>query len=133
MFRRIRDELSGRHYQLFLLALAVMLEHLLEDALVHKENGSSLAAQLGSSALTIALVGAGVALYPLLRRARPLLVGLFGLLALSGGWRAHVTDAIDGNASGGDYSGVLYALAGIALLALAATLTVDLLRRQRIA
>ena len=61
MFRRIRDELSGRHYQLFLLALAVMLEHLLEDALVHKENGSSLAAQLGSSALTIALVGAGVA------------------------------------------------------------------------
>lgn len=133
MFRRIGDELSSRHYQLFLLGLAVMLEHLLEDALVHKENGSSLAAQLGSSALTLALVGAGVVLYPLLRRARPLLVALFGLLALSGGWRAHVTDAIDGNASGGDYSGVLYALAGIALLALAATLTVDLLRRRRLA
>jgi hypothetical protein len=133
MFRRIRDELPSRHYQLFLLALAVMLEHLLEDALVHKENGSSLAAQLGSSALTLALVAAGVVLYPLLRRARPLLVALFGLLALSGGWRAHVTDTIDGNASGGDYTGVLYALAGIALLGLAATLTVDLLRRQRLA
>jgi hypothetical protein len=131
MFRRLRSELPNRHYQLFLLALAVMLEHLLEDALVHEENGSSLAAQLGSSGLTVALVAVGVVVYPLLRRARPLLVALFGLLALSGGWKAHVTDALDGNATGGDYSGVVYALAGLALLALATQLAVDLMSRRR--
>jgi hypothetical protein len=131
MFRKIKSELPNRHYQLFLLALAVMLEHLLEDALVHEENGSSLGAQLGSSALTLALVAFGVVLYPLLRRARPVLVGLYGLLALSGGWRAHVTDVIDGEASGGDYSGVVYALAGIVLLGLAVKLAADLVRDRR--
>jgi hypothetical protein len=50
------------------------------------------------------------------------------LLALSGGWRAHVTDALDGDAAGGDYTGVLYALAGIVLIGLALKLAVDLLR-----
>jgi hypothetical protein len=131
MFRRIKDALSDRHYQLFLLGLAVILEHLVEDALVHKENGSSLAAQLGSSALTGALVAIGASLYPLLRRARPVLVGFYGLLALSGGWNAHVTDMIDGNATGGDYSGVIYALTGIALLALATKLAVGLMSGRR--
>ena len=128
MFDRIRRELPDPHYLVFLVGLAVMLEHLLEDALVHKENGSSLAAQLGSSALTVVLVAVGVVLYPLLRRVRPVLVLFYGLLALSGGFRAHVTDALDGDAAGGDYSGVLYALTGIVLLALALKLTADLLR-----
>jgi hypothetical protein len=131
MFRRVQAALPDRAYQLFLLALAVMLEHLLEDALVHEENGSSLAALLGSSALTVALVAVGVVLYPLLRRARPVLVGLYGLLALSGGWKAHVTDTLDGNATGGDYSGVVYALAGVAMLGLAAKLAGDLVRPRR--
>jgi hypothetical protein len=130
MFRKIRDELSSRRYQFFLVGLVVMLEHLLEDALVHKENGASLAAQIGSSALTVALVGAGAAAYPLLRRGRPILVGFFGLLALSGGWRAHVTDALKGDATGGDYSGVVYALGGIILLGLFLLITVELLARR---
>lgn len=133
MFRRIENELPNRHYQLFLLALAVMLEHLLEDAFVHEENGSSLAAQIGSSAFTFALVAAGIVLYPLLRRTRPLLVALFGLLALSGGWRAHVTDTIAGDASGGDYSGTVYAVAGMLLLATAASLATRLFRARRAA
>ena len=130
MLGRIRYELSSRRYQLFLVGLAVMLEHLLEDALVHKENGASFAAQAGSSAVTVALVGLSAVAYPLLRRARPILVGFFGLLALSGGWRAHVTDALNGEAIGGDYSGVVYALAGIILLGLALLLTVELFSRR---
>jgi hypothetical protein len=132
MFERHRHELASRHYQVFLVALAVMLEHLLEDALVHKENGSSLAAQLGSSGLTLLLVAIGAALYPLLRRTRAVLVALYGLLALSAGWRAHVWDALDGDAAGGDYTGVLYALAGIALLALAVKLAADSLRDRSV-
>lgn len=128
MTTRIKRELTRTPYQVFLVGLAVMLEHLLEDALVHKENGSSLAAQLGSSALTVVVVAAGAALYPVLRRLRPVLVAFFGLLALSGGWRAHVGDALDGDATGGDYSGVLYALAGIVLIVLAVYLAIDVLR-----
>jgi hypothetical protein len=128
MTGRFKRELASRPYRVFLAALAVMLAHLLEDALVHKENGSSLAAQLGSSALTLLLVAVGAVLYPLLRRLRPILVAFYGLLALSGGWRAHVWDALDGDAAGGDYSGVLYALAGIVLIALAVYLALDLLR-----
>ena len=131
MFAKYRRELASRYYQVFLGGLAVMLEHLLEDALVHKENGSSLAAQLGSSALTLLLVAVGAALYPLLRRLRPVLVALYGLLALSGGWQAHVTDALDGEAAGGDYTGVVYALAGIALIGLAIKLAADSLRGRR--
>lgn len=128
MTAKFKRELANRPYQVFLGGLAVMLEHLLEDALVHKENGSSLAAQLGSSALTLLLLVVGAALYPLLRRTRPILVAFYGLLALSGGWRAHVWDALDGDAAGGDYSGVLYALAGIVLIVLAVYLAIDLLR-----
>jgi hypothetical protein len=78
--------------------------------------------------LTLLLVAVGAVLYPLLRRLRPILVAFYGLLALSGGWQAHVSDALDGDAAGGDYSGVLYALAGIVLIALAVYLAFDLLR-----
>ena len=128
MIAKYRRELGSWQYRLFLGCLAVMLFHLTEDALVHKENGSSLAAQLGSTALNLVLVAVGVILYPLLRRVRPVLVAFYGLLAFSGGWRAHATDALDGDAAGGDYSGVLYALTGVVLLALALMLTADLLR-----
>jgi hypothetical protein len=128
MIAKYRRELGNWQYRLFLGCLAVMLFHLTEDALVHKENGSSLAAQLGSTALNLVLVAVGAILYPLLRRVRPVLVAFYGLLAFSGGWRAHVTDALDGDAAGGDYSGVLYALTGVVLFALALKLTVDLLR-----
>ena len=131
MFAKYRRELATRSYQVFLVGLAVMLVHLCEDALVHKENGSSLAAQLGSTALTLLLVAVGAALYPLLwRRVRPVLVALYGLLALLGGWRAHVSHAFDEGASGGDYTGILYALAGLVLLGLAGTLGLEILRRR---
>jgi len=129
---KIRRELATRSYQVFLAGLAVVLVHLSEDALVHKENGSSLAAQLGSTALTVLLVAVGVALYPLLwRSVRPLFVLAYGLLAFLGGWRAHATDALDGNAAGGDYTGTLYALAGLVLIGLALKLAADAWRARR--
>ena len=129
---KIRRELATRSYQVFVAGLAVMLVHLSEDALVHKENGSSLAAQLGSTALTLLLVGVGAVLYPLLwRGVRPLFVLVYGLLAFLGGWRAHATDALDGNAAGGDYTGTLYALAGLVLIGLALKLAVDAWRARR--
>ena len=132
MSAKIRRELANRHYQVFLVGLAVMLVHLCEDALVHKENGSSIAAQLGSTALTLLLVAVGAVLYPLLwRGVRPLFVLAYGVLAFLGGWRAHATDALAGDAAGGDYTGTLYALAGLVLIGLALKLAFDSLRARR--
>jgi hypothetical protein len=93
MVAKYRRALGDRHYQVFLAALAVMFLHLMEDALIHKESGSSVAAQLGATALNLLLAAVGAALYPLLwRRVRPLLVLAYGALGLVAGWRAHVTD-----------------------------------------
>ena len=132
MTASFRRHLATREYQLFLLGLAVMLVHLLEDALVHEENGTSLAEKLGSSALTLLLVAVGVGAYPVIwRSVRPVLVLFFGLLAFSGGWRAHATDLLAGDAAGGDYSGTVYALAGLVLVALAIKLAVDAVRGRR--
>lgn len=129
MSEKYRRELASRRYQLFLLALAVMLEHLLEDAFVHKESGSSLGAQLGAGASAVGLVAVGALLFPLIwRRARPLFVLFYGLIAFLGGWQAHVSDALDHGASGGDYTGFLYALAGLLLIGLAVVLAADSLR-----
>ena len=126
MFAKHRRQLADRHYQVFLAGLAVMFIHLTEDALVHKENGSSLAAQLGATAFNVLLVVIGAGLYPLLWHwARPLFVLAFGVLALSGGWRAHATDLLAGDAAGGDYTGTVYALAGLVLIGLAVKLAVD--------
>ena len=131
MSAKFRDALRTREYQIFLLGLAVMLVHLTEDALVHKENGSSLAAQLGSTALNVLLVAIGVVVYPLIwRRVLPLFVLAFGVLALSGGWRAHASDALAGDAAGGDYTGTVYALAGIVLIGLALKLAADIFRSR---
>lgn len=129
MSEKYRNALATREYQIFLLGLLVMLVHLTEDALVHKENGSSLAAQLGSTALNLLLVATGVAVYPVIwRRVLPLFVLAYGVLALSGGWAAHASDALAGDAAGGDYTGTLYALAGLVLIGLALKLAADVLR-----
>ena len=124
MRSKYKQELGSWYYRLFLGGLAVMLFHLTEDTLVHKENGSSLAAQLGATVLNLLLVAAGALLYPLLwRSVRPLLVLLYGVLALSA-WRAHVSDVLDGDAAGGDYTGTVYALASLVFIGLALTLAI---------
>ncbi len=129
MLAKYRREIRDRHYQVFLVALAVMFLHLAEDAVVHKESGSSVDAQLGATALNLLLAAVGAALYPLLwRRVRPLLVLAYGALALLAGWRAHVTDVLDGDAAGGDYTGTIFALAGLVLIGLAVKLGAESLR-----
>ena len=129
MVARYTRELATGHYRLFLVLLAFMLLHLLDDALVQEESGSDLASKLGAAASALVLVVVGAVLYPLLwRPLRPVMVALFGLLALAGGWSRHVTHAFDEGASGGDYTGFLFALAGLVLLGLAGTLAVDIIR-----
>ena len=129
MSAKFRRALATWEYRVFLVGLAVMLAHLVEDALVHKENGSSLGAQLGSSALTLLLVAVGAMLYPLVwPRVRPLLVLAFGALAFLGGWQQHFSEALDEGFAGGDYTGTVHMLAGIMLIGLAVKLAADSLR-----
>jgi hypothetical protein len=129
VFARHRQALPTPGYLVFLLGLAVMLEHLTEDAFVHEENGESLAAKLGATGFALLLVGVGAALYPLVSpRVRPFFVLLFGVIALPACYRAHVTDVLDGDAAGGDYTGTLYALAGLMLIGLAVWLGIDAFR-----
>ena len=126
MLAKYRRELGDRHYQVFLAALAIMFLHLTEDTFVHKESGSSVAAQLGATALNLLLAAVGAALYPLLwRRVLPLLVLAYGALGLVAGWRAHVADVLNGDAVGGDYTGTIFALAGLVLVGLALKLAAD--------
>ncbi len=126
MFAKHRRALADRHYQVFLVALVVLFLHLAEDALVHEESGSSVAAKLGATALNLLLAAVGAAVYPLLwRGVRPLLVLAYGALALVAGWRAHVSDVLDGDAAGGDYTGTVFALAGLVLIGLAVKLAAD--------
>jgi hypothetical protein len=76
--------------------------------------------------LNLLLAALGAALYPLLwRGVRPLLVLAYGALALVAGGRAHVTDVLDGDAAGGDYTGTIFALAGLVLIGLAVKLAAD--------
>ena len=129
MSAKYRRELATWEYKVFLVALVVMFLHLAEDAIVHEENGSSVAAKLGATVLNLFLAALGAALYPVLwRRVRPLLVLAYGALALLAGWRAHVADVLDGDAAGGDYTGTLYTIAGLVLIGLAVKLAVDALR-----
>ena len=91
-----------------------------------RESGLGDRAELGATALNVVLVAIGAGLYPLLwRRARPVFVLAFGLLALFGGWRAHATDLLGGDPAGGDYTGSVYALAGLVLIGLALKLAAD--------
>ena len=126
MVAKYRRALVDRHYQVFLVALVVMFLHLTEDTLVHEESGSSVAAKLGATVLNLLLAAVGAALYPLLwRRVLPLLVLAYGALGLLAGWRAHVTDVLNGDAAGGDYTGTVFTLAGLVLIGLALKLAAD--------
>ena len=129
MFAKYRRELASWEYMVFLVALVVMFLHLTEDTLVHEESGSSVGAKLGATVLNLLLAAVGAALYPVLwRRVRPLLVLAYGALGLVAGWRAHFTDVLEGDAAGGDYTGTVFALAGLVLVGLAVKLAVDTVR-----
>jgi hypothetical protein len=126
MSAKYRRALVTWEYRVFLVALVVMFLHLTEDTLVHEESGSSVGAKLGATVLNLLIAAVGAALYPVLwRRVRPLLVLAYGALALLAGWRAHVTDVLNGDAAGGDFTGTVFTLAGVVLIGLTLKLAAD--------
>jgi hypothetical protein len=120
---RIRDlgTVAGvaRETLVFRAATGLALVHALDDAFVHRGAGLGL----GQHALAgaVALVGAVAAMvaFPRLRAGwRAALALTFGGLALTNGM-LHVIHVAQYGASGGDFTGVLAALAGVALVGLA--------------
>ena len=106
--------------KLFTAAMAVETAHLLDDGVLQPHDGVT---DVPSALIAVAISVAAVALYPRLAGwARAVLAGLFGLAGLAAGLEMHVVPALQHGAEGSDYTGFGHAVAGAALLALAAVL-----------
>jgi hypothetical protein len=115
-----------RHdYTIFAAAMALQTAHLLDEALIDPARGTTDPAD-GIAALLIGVVA--VAAYGRLGVwARALFALLFGFAGVAGGLAIHVVHAVESGPSGADFSGFGHAVAGVALLGLAAGLA---LRRE---
>jgi len=104
----------------FLVAVAVIAVHVVDDSFAQPEDGTSAGDHLVSGLVPLAALAIAAAVYP---RARAgvgatiaLMVGLFGVVAGLEGWHY----AREVGASGDDYTGLVTLPAGVVLLLLAA-------------
>ena len=116
--RRIDSPRLHRQRLIFLVAVAVIALHVLDDSFIQPEPGTSAADHLVSglvplAALAIAAVAYG-RLAPAWRGTLALVIGAFGIMAGLEGW--HYTMKV--GASGDDYTGLLALPAGVVLLLL---------------
>jgi dienelactone hydrolase len=105
----------------FLIALAVLAVHIVDDSFVNPGSGTSAGDHLVSGLLQLALVGAAAATYLWsprggLRAVIALLLGAFGLAATAEGWYY----SFEVGPSGDDYSGLVVLPAAVTLLGLGA-------------
>ena len=103
-------------------AMAVAIVHALDDAFLHRGPGVALGQHLLSAALAVGGGLGAVAVFPALRPGvRAGLAFLLGSLAVVNG-AMHVKHAGGSGMSGSDLTGVLAVLAGLVLVALAASI-----------
>jgi hypothetical protein len=103
-------------------AMAVAIVHALDDAFLHRGPGVALGQHVLAAALALGLGLAAVAVFPSLRPGlRAALAFLLGSLAVVNG-AMHVKHAGGPGLGGSDLTGVLAALAGLVLVALAAAI-----------
>ena len=113
---------GGRDTILFRIATALVLVHALDDAIVGRQPGLGAGQHLLAAAIAIVAGAAGAIAFPALRPGlRSALALAFGGLALVNGLLHVGHIATDGPAHS-DLTGVLAALAGATLVALAATI-----------
>jgi uncharacterized protein len=103
----------------FLVAVAVIAIHVLDDSFIQPEPGTSAGDHLVSGLVPLAALAIAAAVYP---RVRPgaratlaVLIGIFGIVAGIEGW--HYTGKV--GASGDDYTGLVTLPAGVLLVLLA--------------
>ena len=110
----------SRETVLFLVAIALIALHVIDDNFLQPQSGVSPADHIVSGLVPLAVLGLAAWAYPRLRRGRRgALALLFGVLGIVGGVEAaHYTSTI--GASGDDFTGLLSIPAGLLLLGLGA-------------
>jgi len=107
-----------RQRLVFLIAVAVIALHVLDDSFVQPEPGTSAADHLVSGLVPLAALGIAAVAYarmgPAWRATLALVIGVFGIVAGLEGW--HYTMTV--GASGDDYTGLVALPAGVVLLLL---------------
>jgi uncharacterized protein len=102
----------------FLVAVAVIALHVLDDSFIQPEPGTSAGDHLVSGLVPLAALAIAALAYrriaPAWRAALALVIGLFGIMAGLEGW--HYTMKV--GASGDDYTGLLALPAGVVLVLL---------------
>ncbi len=102
----------------FAAATGTVALHILVDQAVLLEPGVSPVDHLSAIAVSLAVAGLGIVLYPRLGAGpRSSLALVFGALALTGGWLA-LSDARVGGPAGDDWTGLLQLPAGLTLVGL---------------
>jgi predicted alpha/beta hydrolase len=108
-----------RQTGVFRIAAGLALVHALDDAFVHRGPGLGLGQHALAAAVAVVGAIAAMVAFPSLRAGwRAALAFVFGGLALTNGV-LHVIHVAQYGPAGGDLTGVLAALAGVALLGLA--------------
>ena len=115
---RTRRGGRSRETALFLIAIALIALHVIDDSFVQPQPGTSAGDHLVSGLVPLALLALAAWAYPRLRGGRrgalALALGVLGLAA--GGEAIHYASTI--GASGDDYTGLLAIPAGLLLLGL---------------
>jgi dienelactone hydrolase len=101
-----------RETGLFLLGMAAVAVHVVDDNFVQPQPGTSAGDHLASGLIPVAVLAAVAAIHPHLRAGvRAAFAMTFGAIGITVGVPA-VYHLLDGNASGDDYTGVLAIVAG---------------------
>jgi uncharacterized protein len=107
-----------REYAVFAACIGVAALHVLDDAFIGKQPGTSAGDHLLATVVILAVFGAALVLYPRIRPgARAALAFALGVLITTAG-AMHVVHAIVDTAELSDFTGILAAAAGVVLMAL---------------
>lgn len=112
--------MGGREYAVFATGIGLAALHVLDDAFVGKQPGTSAGDHLLTAVVLLAVLGGSLAVYPRLRAgARAALAASLGILIATAGGM-HVAHVVVDEAELSDFTGILAAAAGLLLVGLGA-------------
>ena len=110
--------LTDREAAIFAAGVGLAILHVLDDAFVGKQPGTTAGDHLLAAGVLLVILGGSLALYPRLRvGARAALALGLGILITTAG-AMHVVHAVVDQAERSDFTGILAMIGGVALIAL---------------